>query len=1395
MEVVEEHLYIVPGHPGASERVAERPSDVRDRVARDPSGLMRPGERIGIADEGRVAGEAGEPAEDVRGLGGPPGDVDTERVRGRRGQMRHEDLADVQPREHGVGRDPGRPPLRPDLPVASALQERHERGMPTPIQGGRLDDSRQEDVSSDGLLVDPSYDGRGHQRTSVQRSVYQHELTRAGLRDGPPNLAPLSPLTEGVDRPGEIGESLGILAEVGEGLAREAREALARHGVHPQGRRLDQLGDPPGEANARDAMGRDRERSAVGDETRPAVDGPDDAGIARIDRFDVERIGVPGHDEILAELELPIGDPDVTARPFQEVGHEGRGLVEGAGAHAIRSHQLIGSAGGRAGDGHVRRSIAVASDAASVARRPRSSGPPATRRASSSWRLNRGRGPADNHLKRAVRRDGRQASTLMASNGRYGVARTILIGLVGLLIAGVAGALWLSVRARQSAEDAAVEQARAIASESLGLVLTPSDFDEPVSEILAVQITQDVSAVVLDPSDYTTVTVWSEDGTILYSTDIGSIGNLLAGERQRIRSAIRGEAVTKESGGEFSVMVPLEFRSGIGPDLAVELIRPSADIGGAAGPWRTIALFLLLPLLASGLALYGVGRMKAAIGTITSFPRPEIHRPLPQPQVRAPRTQVEPTRRIEVPTPGLREEGEARRMAEDRARAAEERLALLQDQYKKALDDLQTFQRMAREAVGRPDPQLEERALRAEGLVRTLETQVRALQDERARLATQLDEATSLDQPDPEQERRILQAEQQAVGLRAELEGTHAQLTITKRELTALQDEAARSSRLQVDLDGTQLDLQHQRDALLSARSDLQSARAELEELRTETRVLRREEERATVLDDELRAAKAELASAEASHRAELVEHEAALEEKVRGAREKFQQEIGEIEASYREQLALKESEFAERISAIESESGTVGDGLAAAHTELQQAREEAATQAERLATMTHDFEQRSQELEELRTELGSRDEHATAYLAELDGAKMDLAALQSELVATQETLAGTQAELLAAQSGSTDTAERAARMEDENGALAGRMERMGAELEAAAGENADLHRKLQEIEARRALELADDSGRAEIDDLLRVTQERLAGQTEKLMSAEDRIHDLERDIVSRTEQLDEVGGQLRQHQMSDALREIREPAHDGEPGQAADTQPFEDLRESTPLLNELAVDAKRNLTRIMGITQVLKHKKDGKDHDQLVKQLATLARRLDHAVGDLAEVDALARGTIDLALKRTDLQAMVERVVDESGVGDDHDVRLDTTSVSITVDPQRTEQIISALLRNAGERTPGGKGITVRLAKDEGGALFSVEDPEQSSDGAMSLVVLRFAEVQGGWAKVEDRESGGSAFRVFLPDAAPRAAKSEDDAPIVVEDPADAWESSAAQILVQELHRLAEKD
>ena len=967
---------------------------------------------------------------------------------------------------------------------------------------------------------------------------------------------------------------------------------------------------------------------------------------------------------------------------------------------------------------------------------------------------------------------------------RKGHARSILVALIGLLVAGIFGAVWMSFRAQEQAEGAAVQQAVKISDNSLSLVFEPTDLLAPVTDARAMELSERVSAIVLDPSDFTSVTLWSDGGQILYSTETGRIGNVLAGERARIRTAIRGTMQTRISGGHFSVMVPLQTISGSATETAVELTRPDDQIVAAAGPWRTNALFLTVALLATIGAAWRVGRLQA------SLTGPAISRPISAPA--AIRAQAEPPRRLEVPTPGLKEEADARKLAESRAQAAEERLALLQEQYKKALEDLQTFQQMARESISRPDPRMEERALRAEGLMRTLEGQVKALQEEREQLANKVDELSrSRRTTGSHEERRLLESEQEAIGLRAELEGVQTQLSVTQRELRSLKASEGRSSDLVDDLAAAQLEAREATEALAAAKAEVKTTRTELDDLRTEVRGLRNEEARAAMLEDELRAAKAEIQGASASHRAELIEREAEFEDKVRAAREQFQGELGDIEASYREQLSLKEEEYASRLGRLESKSAGAGEQLDAINEELERTRAEIAGVVSERDQAAAALAERERDLGEVQAELTSRDDHASAYLAELDSTRAELELLRDQLAKASETIASTQAELLAAQSGAADENERARRVEHDRATQAGRADRLAQELEDAAAENAELNRKLQELEARRALELADDTDRTQMDDLLRVTQDRLAGQTEKLMAAEDRIHDLERELGTRVERLESAEAQLRQQQMSDALREIREPHPDDD---VAGPPAPDERRASAPFMKELSADAKKSLSRMNGITQLLKHKKDGKDQAQLVKQLTAHIRRLDHTVKDILEADNLALGTIELKIKRTNLEALLQRVVEETGVAADHEVRVEMEPVSIGIDPQRTEQILAGLLRASSDRTPNKKTIVVRLAHAEGGALISVEDPEPSSDASLSPVVKRFAEVQGGWAKVESRDGGGSAFRVFLPDGAPERAGSDVQVLVDGDEPQEPeqWEPGAAQLLVQELHRLA---
>src|SRR5688572_13964578 len=185
-----------------------------------------------------------------------------------------------------------------------------------------------------------------------------------------------------------------------------------------------------------------------------------------------------------------------------------------------------------------------------------------------------------------------------------GLARRVHVALIALLVIGVAGSFWMSVRARATAQERAVEQARVIADSSLTLVFRPDDLQHEASADRIRELSRSIDDVVLDPSDFTTVTLFSGSGEILFSTEDGNIGQHLAGERQRIKQAYRGQPQSELIDETLSVLVGLRFPSGVGNTAAVELSRPANDIAGAAGPWRTntfsLGGALALVLLAAG---------------------------------------------------------------------------------------------------------------------------------------------------------------------------------------------------------------------------------------------------------------------------------------------------------------------------------------------------------------------------------------------------------------------------------------------------------------------------------------------------------------------------------------------------------------------------------------------------------------------------------------------------------------------------------------------------------------------------------------------------------------------------------------------------------------------------
>jgi hypothetical protein len=974
-----------------------------------------------------------------------------------------------------------------------------------------------------------------------------------------------------------------------------------------------------------------------------------------------------------------------------------------------------------------------------------------------------------------------------------GIARTVLTGLAILLLIGVVGSFVMGSQARGDALENAVTQARAITDSSLTLVLRPEDTDAPASDLRAEALTQQMRTVVVDPSDFDTVTLWSAEGEILYATEEGRIGNQLDGERERIREALKDKPQTRMQDGVLSVMLPLEFSSGVGQPAAVELTRSDSQIVTAAAPWRTNAIFIAVALIVVVALLLWSLRNPASEPAQAQHPvmvRAEQRSQTRVPS-QAPSTAPPGQRTVTVPQPGIKEESDARRIAEDRARAAEERLSVLQEQYRNTLEELQVVHRQAQQVSSRTDPSMEERAMQAETRARQLEEHAREA-DERARATEdrgrELEErarlferqAQSLQAENEQLTRsiidrasetegegsgddtaRIRQTEQELIGLRAELEGAQTELALAQRELEVAQANAARARELQDDLDAIHVEILRARETSESAQAELSSKDREVDDLRSELRALRAEEQRAAMLEDELRATKTELESVTASHRADLFEREAELEQKVRSTREEFQTEVARMESQHREQMGLLESQLSERVTGAED----------AAQQRLDAAEREIAERAQRF-------------------------EHAERTVAD---AETKAERLETELTVARAELETTVAQLMSETERTRELSARVQQVESMATEAAARADKSAADLASAAQENADINRRLQEIEARRQLEIADVEGRADLDDILRVTQERLAGQTEKLIGAEERTQELQKQLTASAERLEEVESELRQQQMAQAMRHIRgEDAPEGEADEAiavGEAAPLEDRRATSPFMKELSFDARKSLTRIMGITSILKHKKDAKEQAQLVRQLTAHTRRLEHIVSDLGDAETLVHGTIELTVRRTDLETLVRRVVEESGVDADHEVVIHADRLVVAVDPLRTEQIIAGLLRASGDRTPAKKTIVVRLEQHEDGAMITVSDPEPSSDASMSPVVQRFAEAQAGWAKVEGREEGGSSFKVYLPDGAGigEPAGPTRDVKVVVDTPTDDWEhSDGSSMLVQELHRLS---
>jgi PAS domain S-box-containing protein len=253
---------------------------------------------------------------------------------------------------------------------------------------------------------------------------------------------------------------------------------------------------------------------------------------------------------------------------------------------------------------------------------------------------------------------------------------------------------------------------------------------------------------------------------------------------------------------------------------------------------------------------------------------------------------------------------------------------------------------------------------------------------------------------------------------------------------------------------------------------------------------------------------------------------------------------------------------------------------------------------------------------------------------------------------------------------------------------------------------------------------------------------------------------------------------------LAEALDREQEAAHQLAAALQRERAAAEHLRAvdemKTTFLQAVSHDLRTPLTTILGIALTLEHRAAGlpaRDLADLLHRLSGNARKLDRLLGDLLDLDRLARGTLTPRRQLIDLDALVHRVLDDADLDDEHPVMMDAPPLRLAADASKLERIIENLLVNAAKHPggdhhlgPAGGSGRRRPAAGRGRGTGHPGPPPRAGLSALPpgpqhrrprprlrhglALVAQFASLHGGHAWVQDRPGGGASFRVFLPDS-----------------------------------------
>ena len=233
----------------------------------------------------------------------------------------------------------------------------------------------------------------------------------------------------------------------------------------------------------------------------------------------------------------------------------------------------------------------------------------------------------------------------------------------------------------------------------------------------------------------------------------------------------------------------------------------------------------------------------------------------------------------------------------------------------------------------------------------------------------------------------------------------------------------------------------------------------------------------------------------------------------------------------------------------------------------------------------------------------------------------------------------------------------------------------------------------------------------------------------------------------------------------------------------------LEKMEEFTSIV---AHDLRAPVTVIQGFAELLR--RDAEAHKAAppllrgLENIRTAARQLNKMVDDLLDVSRIECNRLRLERRPLDLAVFVPEVVERvAELTRDHPVAVEVQRPLSVVhaDPSRIEQVLTNLLSNAAKYSPPGRGIAVRVARDEGdnGAAVRVSVVDQGAGipaeeipalfcrfrrasqaqrqgvpglGLGLFISKGLIEAHGGRIWVESQVGQGSTFSFLLPAGEP---------------------------------------